>query len=89
MKKYQVEYTASVTGSMAGRDDGQPYRTTKQGFDKIAMFRFYRDKLNEEGKRYGWQEPALFEMEINELDPAGALAYIEAFEKTQNNGEGI
>jgi hypothetical protein len=89
MKRYMVEYTASVTGSMAGRDDGQPYRTNAQGADKYQMFKLYKEKLEEEGKRYGWQEPVLFELDVTELAGADALDFIEQFEKTKNQGEGI
>jgi hypothetical protein len=89
MRQYSVEFTASVTGSMAGRDDGQPYRTRKIGADKYHMFKFYQEKLAEEGKRYGWQEPVLCELDVTELSGAEALVYIEAFEKTRNIGAGI
>lgn len=89
MKQYSVEFTASVTGSLAGRDDGQPYRTRQIGADKYHMFKFYKEKLEEEGKRYGWQEPVLCELDVTELSGIDALNYVEAFEKTKNQGAGI
>lgn len=89
MKKYMVEFTASVTGSMAGRDDGQPYRTNKQGTDKIEMTRFYEKCMNEQGRRYGWAEPKLFEIEVTELDGGEALLELDEYEKTKDYGSGI
>ena len=89
MKQYRVEYTDSVTGSMAGRDDGHPFRTSAQGADKFKMFKLYREKLDEKGKRYGWKEPKLFEVEMVELDGASAVKFVEEYEETKNLGEGI
>ena len=89
MKKYMVEYTASVTGSMAGRDDGQPYRTTKQGTDLITMLQFFRKVFNEGGKRYGWKPPAFFEMDVLELDTKWCLGELKEFEKHKDDGADI
>jgi hypothetical protein len=89
MKKYMVEYTASVTGSMAGRDDGQPYRTKTVGTDRYAMFKLYEEKLDEKGKRYGWEEPVIYEMDVYELAGGEVLLELDNYEKTKNFGEGI
>ena len=86
MKKYMVTYTDSITG---GRDANQPYRANKQGTDKIEMFRFYEKCMNEQGKRYGWEEPILFEMDVTELDGGEALLELDEYEKTKNCGIGI
>ena len=89
MTKYQVEFTASVTGSMAGRDDGQPYRTNKTITDRIEAFRFYDKCMSEQGKRYGWEAPKLFKMVVIELDGGEALLELDEYEENKNAGAGI
>ena len=89
MKQYSVEFTASVTGSMAGRDDGQPYRSRKVGVNRITMLQFYKEKLDEKGKRYGWKPPKFSELYVTNIPKMIALAELEEYNKTKNNGEGI
>lgn len=89
MKKYMVEFTASVTGSMAGRDDGHPYRTSVTGTDRIGMIKLFKEKLDEKSRRYGWQAPKIFELEVTELVGDPLLVELEEYEKTKNHGEGI
>jgi len=84
--KYQVEFTDSVAD---GRDFGQPFRTYKQNTDKIEMFRFYEKRLNEKGKRYGWEKPILSELVITEIDGDEAIKILKDFEKTKDCGQGI
>lgn len=89
MKKYMVEFTASVTGSLAGRDDGQPYRTTLTQEDKFNALRIFKKKCDEKNNRYGWKPPKFYEMEVVELDPCGCLYELEQYEKTKNHGADI
>lgn len=88
MKKYMVEYTASVTGSMAGRDDGQPYRTTRHGEDKIGMMKFFKECMAG-NKRYGWKAPIFFEMDVVECNPDKVLADLAEHELVKHFGGGI
>ena len=89
MIKYVVEYTASVTGSMAGRDDGQPYRTTKTGTDRITMLQIFKKCVGEGGKRYGREKPYFFESVMTEVPTLDCLDELEEFESTKNDGGGI
>ncbi|NIQ05443.1 MAG: hypothetical protein GWO20_06860 [Candidatus Korarchaeota archaeon] len=87
--KYMIEYTETVKGSMAGRDDGYPYRTTKIIKDKIEAFRFFKEKMDEKGKRYGWERPRISGLQVNPMDEDAVLSYINLFEKTKDYGKGI
>lgn len=89
MKKFMVEFTDSVTGSMAGRDDGHPFRTNVTYKDKHKALTFFREKILENGKRYGWKPPKFFEMGVTEIDPDTCIREFESYEKTKNQGEGI
>ena len=87
--KYMVVYTDSVRGSLGGRDDGQPVRRQVVLGDKIEAYRFFKEKLDEEGNRYGWERPTISTMQVYELDEEAVVDYLDRYEKTKNFGEGI
>lgn len=87
---YRVRYTASVTGSLGGRDDGHPTPATREGSNYIEMAQFFKEKMDEKGKRYGWEKPTFRIVQVGDpLNDEAILKDLEDYEKIKNEGEGI
>ena len=90
MRNPVYQYTVTYTGWVAGGPDaGQPVRSKQLFTDRIKALTFFRKQYNLKG-RYGHKEPVIDMATVCvPINVEEAMAELEEYELTINNGDGI